>query len=79
MSEGGLVAGKWAIAKLRGYGLSCEEMFYRERFSPNLVCLIPGKGKIVEKVIISAHYDGRGVCSLPTRAGVVDSRIADIW
>lgn len=65
MSKGGMQASRWLLEQFEEMGMvNCSRQFYLPNFSPNVVCHLEGRDVDSSTVLISAHYDGRGV-SLP--------------
>lgn len=65
MSTGGMKASHWLLEQFEGMGMkNCSRQFYLPNFSPNIVCYLEGMNTESSTVLISAHYDGRGVSRL---------------
>ena len=62
MSRGGMQASQWLLEQFEEMGMqNCSREFYLSNFSPNVVCYLGGIDVNSSTLLISAHYDGRGV------------------
>ena len=76
MSRGGMRASSWLLEQFQEMGMkNCSREFYLEGFSPNVVCYLEGIDSESSTVLLSAHYDGRGVSSFtPFSPGKTDTK-----